>query len=125
MRCVIAWMIAAAATFALPALARPGGNEARGAAKTVVAALKWHSDSEWRTFRLPFRSKPGLFPTRIEVNVVVPDGGEVRLGPAKLLQFDGPSVEDIGITDPTMAQLLQMRGQLEFRLRDLRSSLGE
>jgi hypothetical protein len=43
-----------------------------------------HGKSEWREFRLPFFSQPGKVPSKLEVNVVLPSGGTVWLGPAKL-----------------------------------------
>jgi hypothetical protein len=42
--------------------------------------------SEWRQFELPFTSKHAYLPSRIEVNVVLPQGGTVWLGPAELVQ---------------------------------------
>jgi hypothetical protein len=44
-------------------------------------------DSDWRTFSLPFTSRPRYLPRTLEVNVVLPGGGgTVWLGPAKLVQ---------------------------------------
>ena len=45
-----------------------------------------HGKSEWREFKLPFFSQAGKVPSKIEVNVVLPSGGTVWLGPAKLKQ---------------------------------------
>ena len=43
-----------------------------------------HGKSEWREFKLPFFSEPGKVPSKLDVNVVLPSGGTVWLGPAKL-----------------------------------------
>jgi hypothetical protein len=43
-----------------------------------------HGKSEWRAFKLPFFSEAGKSPSKLEVNVVLPSGGTVWLGPAKL-----------------------------------------
>ena len=43
-----------------------------------------HGKSEWREFRLPFFSQAGKVPSKLEVNLVLPSGGTVWLGPAKL-----------------------------------------
>ena len=48
-----------------------------------------HGTSDWREFVLPFSSSPGKFPSRLEVNVVLPEGGTVWLGEAKLVQPAG------------------------------------
>lgn len=42
--------------------------------------------SDWREFVLPFSSSPGKSPSRLEVNVVLPEGGTLWLGEAKLVQ---------------------------------------
>lgn len=38
--------------------------------------------SNWREFKLPFFSEPGKTPSKLEVNIVLPEGGTVWLGPA-------------------------------------------
>ena len=43
-----------------------------------------HGKSEWREFRLPFFSQAGKVPSKLEVNIVLPSGGTVWLGPATL-----------------------------------------
>jgi hypothetical protein len=43
-----------------------------------------HGKSEWREFKLPFFSEAGKVPSKLEVNIVLPSGGTVWLGPAKL-----------------------------------------
>jgi hypothetical protein len=43
-----------------------------------------HGTSEWREFRLPFFSEAGKAPSKLVVNVVLPGGGTVWLGPATL-----------------------------------------
>jgi hypothetical protein len=45
-----------------------------------------NGSSDWRPFLLPFYSKPGKLPSRLEVNVVLPEGGVVYLEPAQLVQ---------------------------------------
>jgi hypothetical protein len=53
-----------------------------------------HGESDWREFVLPFYSKPGKLPSKLEVNVVLPEGGTVQLGEAKLVQpFANPSAD--------------------------------
>ena len=42
--------------------------------------------SDWREFVLPFFSSPGKLPSKLEVNIVLPHGGSVQLGEAKLVQ---------------------------------------
>ena len=43
-----------------------------------------HGKSNWREFRLPFYSEPGKTPSKLEVNIVLPGGGTVILGPPTL-----------------------------------------
>jgi hypothetical protein len=50
--------------------------------------------SDWREFRLPFFAKPGYLPLKLELNVVLPGGGRVWLGPVKLVQSD--DARDLG-----------------------------
>lgn len=45
-----------------------------------------NGSSDWRPFLLPFYAKPGMLPSRLEVNVVLPEGGVVYLEPARLVQ---------------------------------------
>jgi hypothetical protein len=47
--------------------------------------------SDWREFQLPFFAKPDYLPRKIELNVVLPGGGRVWLGPVKLVQTDDAS----------------------------------
>ena len=45
-----------------------------------------NGSSDWRPFLLPFYGTPGKLPSRLEVNVVLPEGGVVYLEPAQLVQ---------------------------------------
>ena len=47
---------------------------------------KLSGSSGWREFQLQFFSRPGLLPSKLEVNVVLPGGGRVWLGPLTLVQ---------------------------------------
>jgi hypothetical protein len=42
--------------------------------------------SDWRPFVLPFFAQPGMVPSKLEVNVELPEGGVVYLEPAQLVQ---------------------------------------
>ena len=59
-----------------------------------------HGKSEWREFRLPFLSEPGKTPSKLVVNVVMPGGGTVWLGPAKLTEGRGPATGRTGAGGP-------------------------
>lgn len=48
---------------------------------------KWHGTA-FHQFTLPFRGKPGMPPTRLEVNVVVPAHSTVLVGELELRQFE-------------------------------------
>lgn len=50
-----------------------------------MGSLKGSSD--WRDFVLPFRAEKGKVPNKIEVNVVLPGGGKVRLKAAELVEY--------------------------------------
>ena len=43
-----------------------------------------HGQSEWRAFKLPFVSAPGKVPAKLEVNLVLPEGGVVWLAAGTL-----------------------------------------
>lgn len=43
-----------------------------------------HGQSEWRAFKLPFFAEPGKLPSKLEVNVVLPEGGTAWLAPGTL-----------------------------------------
>ena len=60
--------------------------------------------SDWRPFVLPFYAKEGMRPSKLEINIVVPQGGTVYLEPAQLVQELEPSTGlPKGITLPPSA----------------------
>ena len=52
-----------------------------------------HGESNWRAFELPFSFSPeaGWTPTRLEINLVLPAGGTVWLGPLRLDRSFSPA----------------------------------
>jgi hypothetical protein len=54
-----------------------------------MGALK--GDSDWRPFVMPFNAGKGQVPNRLEVNVVLPKGGTVRLRGAVLVEYTAPA----------------------------------
>ena len=58
-----------------------------------LSALQGSADQ--REFMLPFFSKAGQLPVKIEVNIVLPEGGTVTLGKATLIQ-PAPQVKAAG-----------------------------
>jgi hypothetical protein len=61
------------------------------ATEGALAAL--HGESNWRAFALPFSFSPeaGWTPMRLEINLVLPAGGTVWLGPLRLVQSSSPA----------------------------------
>jgi hypothetical protein len=65
----------------------------------VGPMMKLQGSSEWRQFTLPFDATGAPPPTRLVVNVVLPGGGVVYLGPLQLVDgipgADGASVSSL------------------------------
>jgi len=57
-----------------------------------------HGKSEWREFKLPFFSEAGKTPSKLVVNVVLPEGGTVWLAPAKLKEVVAQPAPAAGVS---------------------------
>jgi hypothetical protein len=64
------------------------------AAGGAGAALTGNSD--WRPFELPFFLQGAAGPTRLEINVVLPEAGTVTVGRLSLVRLDGAVAEGLG-----------------------------
>ena len=73
----------------------PGGG--RYFSRTMASQgpmARLHGTAGWRRFVLPFQSKAGMYPSKLVINVVLPRGGTVELGPLKLMQY-GPGEDPL------------------------------
>jgi hypothetical protein len=52
---------------------------------------KLSGSSDWRPFVMPFNASKGQVPNRLEVNVVLPKGGTVKVRDAKLVEYATPA----------------------------------
>jgi len=70
---------------------------------------KLQGTSDWRPVELPFMSKPGMLPTKIWVNVVLPRSGTVYLEPLSVSPVKAAGAKDVSL--PEDKQLIQGRWQ--------------
>jgi hypothetical protein len=50
--------------------------------------------SDWREFVLPFNAGKGQTPNKLEVNIVLPSSGKVKLKSAVLVEYSAPTTKD-------------------------------
>ena len=76
--------------------------------------MKLHGTSGWRSFALPFDATGAPHPTRLVMNVVLPAGGTVYLGPLRLhadaAEFFGSPLASAGEPSGNMSRLGAIAG---------------
>jgi len=85
-----------------------GSRETSKAAAPFGPMGALNGSSDWRAFLLPsLGRRVGEAPTRIEVSVVLPGGGTVYLGPAKLVEgLANRRPREMGWLDPPRVRML-------------------